>query len=538
MDRLRTRKSDGQATTEKDLKKAGVWKANTASSTATGSEASSPLDTPERLSRSSSLSSLSSIEEQSIIPFPELNVPPLELELPRLHTEQSLRRQKTKPLTLTSTIPDYNLDVFFSLAEPKNAMLTETPQIFHGDGRKSESPADFLKSFNRAMRQQSITTSIEKVEAFGDYLGTGSDTELWFKALTQNSKATWPAFVTAFEDRWPPIVVAEKTKAEYERELMEHLLSDAEVGTKTTLHDRECWMHEAWAAKALQLASRAGIATSSSMIWQVRGRLPSVIKDLLKADEYANWSAFTMEVKDLKGNRVLEKKEQHSKQEHEVNRLRADVARLQQNNPTQSSLAALQNQFARMSVNPTKAPSTLPSNSAITRMPTPQATQNTQPTFRRQPAAPTQPLVITEDMKNLIQQLVSSSSHHPDTPAGHAAYATQIAQWNAKWGEYTRVTPETGYPLKPGTAAIASSECFNCGTHGHNSRNCVLPSDHAERLSRKEAAWRAIVSKALGSFNRATAIPISLVTNHTPHYTSAWIEEIPEQEEGKVSGSA
>lgn len=254
MDRLRTRKSDGQATTEKDLKKAGVWKANTASSTATGSEASSPLDMPERLSRSSSLSSLSSIEEQSIIPFPELNVPPLELELPRLHTEQSLRRQKTKPLTLTSTIPDYNLDVFFSLAEPKNAMLTETPQIFHGDGRKSENPADFLKSFNRAMRQQSITTSIEKVEAFGDYLGTGSDAELWFKALTQNSKATWPAFVTAFEDRWPPIVVAEKTKAEYERELMEHLLSDAEVGTKTTLHDRECWTHEAWAAKALQLA--------------------------------------------------------------------------------------------------------------------------------------------------------------------------------------------------------------------------------------------------------------------------------------------
>ncbi|KAG1827698.1 hypothetical protein EV424DRAFT_1345369 [Suillus variegatus] len=446
MDRLRTRKSDGQATTEKDLKKAGVWKANTASSTATGSEALSPLDTPERLSRSSSLSSLSSIEEQSIIPFPELNVPPLELELPRLHTEQSLRRQKTKPLTLTSTIPDYNLDVFFSLAEPKNAMLTETPQIFHSDGRKSENPADFLKSFNRAMRQQSITTSIEKVEAFGDYLGTGSDTELWFKALMQNSKATWPAFVTAFEDRWPPIVVAEKTKAEYERELMEHLLSDAEVGTKTTLHDRECWT-----ARSL---GRQGAAVSV---------------------ESWNSNQFFDDMADLKGNRVLEKKEQHSKQEHEVNRLRADVARLQQNNPTQSSLAALQNQFARI-----------------------------------QPAAPTQPLVITEDMKNLIQQLVSSSSHHPDTPAGHAAYATQIAQWNAKWGEYTRVTPETGYPLKPGTAAIAS-----------------------KRLSRKEAAWRAIVSKALGSFNRATAIPISLVTNHTPHYTSAWIEEIPEQEEGK-----
>lgn len=320
MDRLRTRKNDGHATTEKDLKKAGVWKPSTISSTAT-SKASSPLDTPERHSRSSSLSSLSNNKERSIIPFPELDVPFLDFDIPQSCIEPLLRRQKTIPLTLTSTIPNYNLDTFFSLAQTKNIMPTETPQIFHGDGRKSGNPADFLKSFNRAMRQQSVTTSIDKLDAFGDYLGTRSDAEIWFKALTQNLKASWTAFIAAFEDRWPPIVVAEKTKAEYEWELMEHLMTDAEVGTKTMLHDRECWTHEAWAAKALQLASRAGIANSASMIWQVRGKLPSVIKDLLKADEYANWAAFTTEVKELKGNRVLEKKEQHTKQELEVNRL-------------------------------------------------------------------------------------------------------------------------------------------------------------------------------------------------------------------------
>ncbi|KAG2338312.1 hypothetical protein BDR05DRAFT_893881 [Suillus weaverae] len=414
-------------------------------------------------------------------------------------------------------------------------MPTETPQIFHGDGHKSENPADFLKSFNCAMRQQSVTVITDKVEVFGNYLGTGSDAEVWFKALTPSPKASWAAFLAAFEDHWPPIVVAEKTKVEYERELIEHLLPDAEVGMKTTLYDRECWTHEAWATKALQLASRAGIATGTSMIWQVRGRLPSVIKDLLKADEYTDWAAFTTEVKGLKGNRVLEKKEQHSRQEHEVNMLCADVARLQQRNPTQNSLATLQNQFARMSVNSTKAPSIPLSNNTIACMPTPQVTQHMQPMFSRQPAAAPQPLMITEDLKNATRQLTSSFIHHPDTPAGHAAHTSQVAQWNAKWGEHMRVTPETGYPLKPGTAAIASSECFNCGTHGHNSRNCALPADHAERLSRKEAAWRAIVSKVLGPFNRATATPISLVTSHMPQYASAWIEEISEQEEGKVS---
>lgn len=134
-------------------------------------------------------------------------------------------------------------------------------------------------------------------------------------------------------------------------------------------------------------------------------------------DEYANWTEFTTEVKELKGNRVLEKKEKHNKQELEVNRLRADVARLQQGSPAQNALAALQNQFARMSVNSAKPTNTFPSNSTITCIPTPQVTQNMQPTFRRQQAAPTQPLVITEDMKNLIKQRISSSLHHPDTPA-------------------------------------------------------------------------------------------------------------------------
>ncbi|KAG1830077.1 hypothetical protein DFJ58DRAFT_671694, partial [Suillus subalutaceus] len=112
----------------------------------------------------------------------------------------------------------------------------------------------------------------------------------------------------------------------------------------------------------------------------------------------------------------------------------------------------------------------------------------------------------------------------------------QLAQWNAKWGEGARVTQEMGYPLKPGTAAIASSECFACGTHGHNGRNCPLPSDHTERLTRRESAWRAITSKVLGAYNRATATPISLVMNSKYEETQAWIEEIPEQQ-GKVDGS-
>jgi hypothetical protein len=115
---------------------------------------------------------------------------------------------------------------------------------------------------------------------------------------------------------------------------------------------------------------------------------------------------------------------------------------------------------------------------------------------------------------------------------------SQVAQWNTKWGEMTRVMHKTGYPLKPGTAAIGSSKCFACTTHGHNRRNCQLPVDYAERLTCKEAAWRAIVSRVLRAFNRNIATPILLVINHILQYSSAWIQELLEHMEGKVEGSA
>jgi hypothetical protein len=100
-------------------------------------------------SDSSSLSSLKD-KEQSNILFPELNVPELDLQLtpPDFHPLPCYK--KTEPLKSISTILDYDLDKFFAIAQAKTSMPIETPQIFHGDGRASENPADFLKSFNCA----------------------------------------------------------------------------------------------------------------------------------------------------------------------------------------------------------------------------------------------------------------------------------------------------------------------------------------------------------------------------------------------------
>ncbi|KAG1888759.1 hypothetical protein F4604DRAFT_1915803 [Suillus subluteus] len=337
------------------------------------------------------------------------------------------------------------------------------------------------------MRQQSITRSTEKLDAFGDYLGMGSQAEIWFKALQLANKTTWPVCVTAFETCWPPIVIAEKTLAEYEKELLEFLLTDKEVGTRTTLYHRECWTHVAWATKALQLAMSAGIAASTSMIWQVRGKLLSIVKDLLKDTEYMDWAEFTKEVTELKGTWLMEKK---------------SSMRSKSWSAMQNTITALQNQLSQMTINPSAMTNAPRSNNTVTHTPTQTTMAYPQSTFARQPTA--------------AAAAISSNRRHEDN-----AYATQIAQWNAKWGENTRVTHETGYPLKPGTVVIASSKCF----------------DHQERLTRKEAAWIAIVSRVLGLFHHMVATPISLVFGHMQQPVSAWIEEIPEGSEGKGNGS-
>ncbi|KIK40275.1 hypothetical protein CY34DRAFT_87622, partial [Suillus luteus UH-Slu-Lm8-n1] len=139
------------------------------------------------------------------------------------------------------------------------------------------------------MCQQAVVQLSDKLDAYGDYL--------------------WTAFVAAFEKCWPPVIIVEKTRVEYERDLLNHVLLSMEVGKKTTLYDRECWTHIAWAAKMLQFTTSAGIEQSTSMIWQVRSKLPDVVKDMLKDEEYKNWAEFTKVDTELKGNQLVEKQE-------------------------------------------------------------------------------------------------------------------------------------------------------------------------------------------------------------------------------------
>lgn len=148
----------------------------------------------------------------------------------------------------------------------------------------------------------------------------------------------------------------------------------------------------------------------------------------MKDTEYVNWAEFTKEVTELKGMRLMEKKEQHAKQELKVSLLHADVVCLQQHNTTQNPITALQNQLSQMMINPSVTSNTSCSNNTVTQAPVQTTTAYQQSTFTHQPTATAQPLTVMEDMKTMVRQLVVLYMHHQDTAMGHTVYAMQIAQ--------------------------------------------------------------------------------------------------------------
>ena len=112
--------------------------------------------------------------------------------------------------------------------------------------------------------------------------------------------------------------------------------------------------------------------------------------------------------------------------------------------------------------------------------------------------------------------------HHPNTPAGHAAYASQVSAWNRQHGEYQLATELTGYPLTPGTAPICAGECYGCGQVGHS----AIMNLCTKQVPGKERAWRTICGGILGPINRVPMSSVNLLLEADEVEVSplAWVD--------------
>ncbi|KAH7918439.1 hypothetical protein BV22DRAFT_1024580, partial [Leucogyrophana mollusca] len=98
--------------------------------------------------------------------------------------------------------------------------------------------------------------------------------------------------------------------------------------------------------------------------------------------------------------------------------------------------------------------------------------------------------------------------------------------WHTQFGMDATPSTDRPYPLKPGTAALGSRECFRCGivsTPTHHAPDCTNTSVPAQ-----ETKWRnivsALVTRTLQS-NTTPGTPVQLVSTipqyPTPQYPPA-----------------
>ncbi|KAK7020246.1 hypothetical protein VNI00_017777 [Paramarasmius palmivorus] len=397
---------------------------------------------------------------------------------------------ETSPFDLPPEDPSSQADNI-DTPDPMTSIMTLEP--FWGDGRASESPPDFLRSFLRT-RNASETDDV-RIRSLRNFLKHGSPADEWFKGLDAEVKKDWDRFEEEFEKRWPEIAGVKKEKSEYEDELLALRLKEEELGKKVERHGVDVYTHIDFASRLLELAKGAGVDGTSTFIRQVRNELPDVLKEKV-GSEFTDWNAFSKAIRDVDVTYLKDaarRMEKAKKDQQEV------LARIRELEALSSPTAPLRRGLAATQISRnTRATSPTRNSQARDRSATPNNTAK--PTIRQTTSSASgfsyPPL--TDTQIKALEQRLDSIPLQPNTPAGLESYRTQIKTWEEKHGSTARVDHEKPFPLLPGGAKVCTGECFKCGTHGHTSYMCPLPKD--QWVDPRERGWRRLCQYYLKSF--------------------------------------
>ena len=244
-----------------------------------------------------------------------------------------------------------------------------------------------------------------------------------------------------------------------------------------------------------------------------------------------SWTAFLQAIRDVDTDHIRDGVEVWRKEQLEQEAIKKRIQQLEK--LTASPTAPLRQQMTSFNIgNPPTTSQPAPRQAVAPSNPFTNTTGGSGNLFYTNQAKPpqqtsnTRPPPTQADRAALLICL-QKYVHHPDTEAGRKAHQAQQADWAKTHGPNAIVTESTPYPLRPGTCAVGSGECFTCGFSGHMGRRDGSTCGGNRALHIHEQTWRAICSRILR--NTRAAASVQLVT--VDDYGTEW-QEVQGNEEG------
>jgi hypothetical protein len=395
--------------------------------------------------------------------------------------------------------------------------------IFKGiRGEDEHQPSEFLRHFHI------LTYGVEdgeKVSFLKICLGPrDSPSREWYDELKAEQKGTWEGVEQLFMERFPDTVKAVKSKAEWEEELLTAKLEEEKVGKVEKEGGVEVYTHYLFAERISMLARKAGVASGSTLIGQVRSKLPRALRTRLKT-EYPNWTDFVEAIKQIPAGEL---REEMALQEEKAKEERERIDRMVKERMGKSQEQSRWGPSKPTPDSPTKGIRQAMGNFQLGgQLGTLKAAGRGG--GRLFPDATRPPI---EQQRASIQELLKEFP----LPANDAEYKAQLIKWRAKYGTDARVAYNVPYPLTPGKAPVASGECYRCGLKSnHDYANCQEPN----KIPPREGDWRALCGRLLRRANPPLVNFLGSTASEDPEdFAWAWSPGSADYSPGKGKGSS
>lgn len=377
--------------------------------------------------------------------------------------------------------------------------------FFWGDGRLDDMvPGDYLKLTMNKFKEASSDEF--KAERLSNGFATNSKAETWFEALPQATQGDWKLLKAAFLKQWPKETVPALSTEQHRARLRGEKLRKDDIGKVVTVRGMETSGQAAWANRILALSALAD-DPSGAMIHEIREAMPAVMKKIVTGT-FSSYKAFCDAIKAVDDDTIaVAMADEHrlTVVENETRRLREELARrVVPDSPT----APLRAAFASggFAVSRGGAPrAQVPANTNAD--PFAGGVMRGSNIFRGHQrgggaarggsvyrANHLRMVDLTRNTRGMVQQI--------NNPAGIIAYQQQVQAWKvANPTKFNGGDEFAPYPLTPGTDAVGTGECFDCGVRH------PIGSDHPRAaVDPGETYYRRVANRIIREDRQATNV--------------------------------